>query len=63
MRVFLSYGHQPPENKAMVERVRAALEAAGIATWIDEAEIKAGDDWRRAIAETALRRAVAMVAA
>ena len=49
MRVFLSYGHQPPENAALVARIRDALERAGIATWIDEADIRQGDDWRRSI--------------
>ena len=51
MRVFISYAHQPPENAAFVERVRARLEQSGIETWIDAAEIKSGDPWRRAIVD------------
>ena len=50
MRVFLSYAHEPPENAAFVDKVRARLEAAHIETWIDTAEIKGGEPWRQAIA-------------
>ena len=49
MKVFLSYGHEPPANAALVKRIGAALDAAGFTTWIDTAAIKSGDDWRRAI--------------
>ena len=49
MRVFLSYGHQPPENADLVQRIRARLEAAGHETWMDAPNIEHGDDWRRAI--------------
>ncbi|HME26900.1 MAG TPA: toll/interleukin-1 receptor domain-containing protein, partial [Acetobacteraceae bacterium] len=51
LKVFLSYGYEPPENAALVDRIRAALDAAGFTTWIDVAAIKAGDDWRRTIME------------
>ena len=51
MRVFLSYAHEPPENAAFVDRVRARLNAAGIETWIDIAAIKGGESWRKAIAD------------
>ncbi len=47
MKIFLSYGHDT--NKPLVDRIRADLEAAGHAVWIDETEIKAGDHWRAAI--------------
>jgi tetratricopeptide (TPR) repeat protein len=49
MKVFLSYGHEPPENKALVERIGAALNAAGFETWIDTANIEHNDPWRRSI--------------
>ncbi len=49
MRVFISYGHPPPENAALVQRIRARLDAAGHETWIDTGGIEHGDDWRRAI--------------
>ena len=49
MKVFLSYGHEPPENAALVARIAVALDEAGFTTWIDTAAIKHGDDWRRAI--------------
>ena len=49
MKIFLSYGHD--KNTPIVLRVRRDLEAAGHAVWIDTAEIKVGDDWRRNITE------------
>ena len=49
MRVFISYAHQPPDNAAFVERVRARLAQDGIATWKDETGIAHGESWRRAI--------------
>lgn len=49
MKVFLSYGHDA--NAPLVERIRNDLAAAGHEVWIDTAEIKAGDDWRRSILE------------
>ena len=51
MRVFISYAHQPPENAAFVERIRARLDQEGIETWIDTFGIAHGDPWRSAIVE------------
>jgi TIR domain len=47
MRIFLSYGHD--QNSPLVERIGRDLEAAGHEVWIDQSEIKAGEDWRRSI--------------
>jgi tetratricopeptide (TPR) repeat protein len=49
MKIFLSYGHD--DNTPMVERIRKDLEARGHEVWIDTSQIKAGDDWRRSIAQ------------
>ena len=46
-RIFLSYGHD--ENTALVLELRQRLEAAGHNVWIDQTQIKVGDDWRLAI--------------
>jgi hypothetical protein len=47
LRIFLSYGHDA--NEELVRLIKADLEARGHDVWFDKAEIKAGDDWRRAI--------------
>src|SRR5262249_12069939 len=47
LKVFLSYAHDA--NAALVQRIQRDLQAAGHAPWIDVAEIKSGDDWRRTI--------------
>jgi tetratricopeptide (TPR) repeat protein len=47
LKVFLSYAHDA--NTALVLRIRRDLETAGHTPWIDTAEIKTGDDWRRTI--------------
>jgi tetratricopeptide (TPR) repeat protein len=49
MRIFLSYGHD--KNASVVELIRAGLEAAGHEPWVDTAQIKAGEDWRRSIVD------------
>jgi len=49
MKIFLSYGNDA--NASLVERIARDLEAAGHRTWIDKAQIKAGDDWRRSIVD------------
>jgi hypothetical protein len=49
MRIFLSYGHD--SNEELVCRIRADLERRGHDVWFDKSEIKAGDDWRRAITD------------
>ena len=46
-RIFLSYGHD--ENTALVLELRQRLEAVGHNVWIDQTQIKVGDDWRLAI--------------
>jgi tetratricopeptide (TPR) repeat protein len=46
-RIFLSYGHD--DNTPLVKALHDRLEAAGHQVWIDQAQIKAGDDWRLAI--------------
>ena len=47
LKVFLSYAHDA--NTALVLSIRRDLETAGHTPWIDTAEIKTGDDWRRTI--------------
>jgi hypothetical protein len=49
MRIFLSYGHDA--NEELVRRIKADLEKRGHDVWFDKTEIKAGDDWRRAITD------------
>ena len=46
-RIFLSYGHD--DNTPLVLLLRERLEAAGHSIWIDQTQIRAGDDWRLAI--------------
>jgi hypothetical protein len=47
VKVFFSYPHD--SNIALVERLKADLEARGHEVWFDRSEIKAGDDWRARI--------------
>ena len=54
LRIFLSYGHDA--NEELVCLIRADLEARGHDVWFDKTEIKAGDDWRRAILDGIDRR-------
>lgn len=49
MRIFLSYGHD--SNEELVRRIKADLEERGHDVWFDKSDIKAGDDWRRAITD------------
>mgnify|MGYP006293644379 CR=1 FL=1 len=49
LRIFLSYGHD--HNEPLVRMIKADLEAWGHDVWIDQDEIKAGDDWRRKITD------------
>lgn len=49
LRIFLSYGHDA--NEELVRRIKTDLEHRGHDVWFDKTEIKAGDDWRRAITD------------
>ncbi len=49
LRIFLSYGHDA--NEELVRRIKADLEKRGHDVWFDKTDIKAGDDWRRAITD------------
>ena len=49
MRIFLSYGHDA--NEELVRLIKVDLEERGHDVWFDKTEIKAGDDWRRAITD------------
>ncbi len=53
LRIFLSYGHDA--NEELVRRIKADLEERGHDVWFDKTDIKAGDDWRRAITDGILR--------
>ena len=52
LKVFLSYGHDA--NEPLVRRIQGDLAARGHDVWVDKAEIKAGDDWRRDITDSIL---------
>lgn len=52
MRIFLSYGHD--KNEPLVLLIKDRLEGLGFEIWIDQAQIKAGNDWRLAITEGVL---------
>ena len=56
--VFLSYSHA---DRAYAESLRAELERAGYAVWIDTSSIKGGDDWVSAIS-AGIRRSFVVVA-
>lgn len=49
LRIFLSYGHD--SNEELVLLIKSDLEKRGHDVWIDTAEIRFGDDWRRSITE------------
>ena len=49
LRIFLSYGHDG--NEELVRRIMADLKQRGHDVWFDKTEIKAGDNWRRAITD------------
>ncbi len=49
LRIFLSYGHDA--NEKLVRRIKGDLEQRGHDVWFDKTDIKAGDDWRRAITD------------
>jgi hypothetical protein len=49
LRIFLSYGHDA--NEELVRRIKTDLEQRRHDVWFDKTEIKAGDDWRRAITD------------
>jgi len=49
LRIFLSYGHDA--NEELVRRIKADLQQRGHDVWFDKTDIKAGDDWRRAITD------------
>lgn len=56
-QVFISYSR---EDRAFVERLSRDLRAEGIVTWQDTEQIKAGQNWRKAI-EEGLRRSAALI--
>lgn len=47
-KLFLSYGHK---EYAIARLIRERLIADGFEVWIDESEIKEGDDWRTKIVQ------------
>lgn len=40
--VYISYSHR---DSAFVDKLSSDLQAAGIATWVDRAKLRAGEDW------------------
>lgn len=52
MQIFFSYGHD--DNQIIVERIKKDLEDLGYKVWIDNDELKSGDDWRRKITEAVI---------
>ncbi|MBI1353759.1 MAG: TIR domain-containing protein [Acidobacteria bacterium] len=57
--VFISYEHSD-EERDWVRRFAKSLDAQGVATWLDIAELRPGDDLRPAM-EKALRTSDAIV--
>lgn len=49
MKLFFSYGHD--HNKELVYQLKKDLEKDGHEIWIDNANIREGNDWRATIAE------------
>jgi hypothetical protein len=48
-RIFISYGHEPRDQAALVRQIGKDLAASGHSVWFDEIDIRSGDPWRRAI--------------
>jgi hypothetical protein len=49
LRIFLSYGHDA--NEELVRRIKGDLVQRGHDVWFDKTDIKAGENWRRAITD------------
>ena len=49
LRLFFSYGHDA--NEPIVMRLKSDLEKRGHIVWIDKAQVKSGDNWRRSITD------------
>lgn len=52
--IFISYAS---EDRPRVQKLKAALDAAGLTVWFDKDQLMAGDDWEDEI-ETNIRRSV-----
>ncbi len=59
LHLFFSYGHD--KNKPLVEKIKAYMEKRGHTVWIDDSQIKAGDNWRKRIT-TGIRQSDDVVA-
>lgn len=55
LELFFSYGHD--QNRILIERIKRDLEARGHRVWIDNSEIKVGDNWRKEIVNGLLNAA------
>ncbi|NIA16273.1 MAG: TIR domain-containing protein, partial [Nitrospiraceae bacterium] len=53
LKIFLSYGHEPPEHVDVALRLKADLEARGHDVWFDLDKLKARSRW-----ETEIERAI-----
>src|ERR1700683_3513319 len=51
--IFISYGHD--EHAGLARRLKVDLEARGFSPWLDESEIKGGQEWEVSI-EDGLKR-------
>jgi WD40 repeat protein len=49
LRIFLSYGHEPPEHVEVAERLKADLETRGHSVWFDVEKLRAPVVWAREI--------------
>ena len=58
--VFISYARGDEKRAREVRELIRSLDSAGLDTWLDETEIRAGEDWEKQI-EDELRRAQVMV--
>lgn len=49
MRIFLSYGHEPPEHVEVARRIKKDLESRGHSVWYDCDKLNASREWAKDI--------------
>ena len=54
LRVFLSYGHD--DNRPLVDMIKGSLEERGHLVWLDDEQIKEGNEWRTSITQGIQKR-------
>ena len=48
-KIFISYGHSPPDHVVLANRIRKDLEKHGHIVWYDAEKLKAKHDWEKEI--------------